>query len=388
MELELEEPDRPADGPAGSEVRTGDGRARLVLAVVGVAALLGAALVVGRGGDAGSTTPTTPSTSTSTPATATTLPTPSTAPSPTVTPLPTVAPPVTAVPAAAGWFVWTFTDAGLVRVDLGTGATDLVTPVTGFGSFRPVGGDLVALPGGIGVATGSSQWFLPADGSVALPVSAVSGYLAPGRTADEVLVVQFLPEGARAAVWTVGDLPPTTYERVPVGSYPVGGADGALLLGAGAGGTYRWRPGEAPQRLTTDVPRGRAVGGRLPVQRCDDGLSCRQDLLDVVTGERRPLPPIAGPSALTVPSPVGGWTLEVEDRVSGPSLLARSVSGRTILLDRTFGGTTPVWSGDGAWVAWISDGAVQVWRAGTDARPEPLALDGGPPAGLLMTAGP
>jgi hypothetical protein len=382
------------DGPSEGLVETGGGRRVLVGAAVALT-LVAAAAVAGSGRDTAST-----STATSVPAPTTSVaavPTTDTeAMSPTTaarTPVSASSrsgregrrPTVQSIEAAEGLVMWTVTERGLMAVHLASGSRRQVTMPFDDDSFRPNGGTMTALGLGFGYSSSTAVWFLSLNGGAPVRLSSEAGALLPGADEAEVIVLQYLPQGARAALWQVGDPSPGSFVAVPQGSYPVGGAGGAVVLAAGAGGTYAWRPGEAASRVATDLPVGQVVHGRVPVRSCDEALRCTQVLLDIATGERLPLPQPDGPSAFLSPSPAGGWVLEID--ASTGALVARNAVGTGWVLDRSAGGVVPTWSPDGRWVLWPSGGGVAAWLVGTDAPAEVLALPGITANGSVLLPG-
>lgn len=259
--------------------------------------------------------------------------------------------------------------ATVTLVDLGSSVYDLQLTPIGL-MYRTGDGGLAQLRRAGGAATNLGD-----------PV----GYLGAGP-AGRAWFVRYGDGGNDPTFWyqDAGGRP--TEFSLPVGHGVPDGA-GGLLLDA-PGGTYRWVPGGGGPRRLSPGRLKLAGGGLALVDECDEAMQCADVLLDVGSGEHRPLPvPAPGTPAYTDGriSPDGRVLFVVHDIDTGaPSWSAVTLDGDTVPLGRlstnclSVGCTlAPQWSPDGRWVVWSPDqAALAAWRPGL-AEPVRVTLPDG-----------
>lgn len=383
------------DGEAGAaDVELGGGAHRwrgLVLGGVAVAGLLAAAVAVGGGGsDPAATPPTTDATTTTAPAP------PSTRARRTTTTLPPFeVTTLNGLPSEQTGLVLYASDRlgdAVSRLDLDAGTVE-TRRYRGMPLDR---GDPTLV-------------FAAGDGAVVLPAfyTDVDGIYVPDDPAAitrRVAVVEgslVLPSADPRLLWTLGPWDPSAQSvtLVDLGGTPVtdaftlprvaaiGGDDGwGRLVLLSPSGTYVL---DLTTRAMTRIDEEQALAwtaGWLLTTRCDESLQCRLRVVDRGTGEERLGIPVPDRFPEVFPSgqigrldPTGrrlawidGAALEVVDLFTGDG--SRFVAGHL-----AWGGrfTYPMlWSDDGRWLIWPSDGGdVNLWREGFPA-PRTVTVDG------------
>jgi hypothetical protein len=262
----------------------------------------------------------------------------------------------------------------LYAVDLDQGVFREVATMTYGDGELPILGDAIV------VSTDTAELLVHPDGATKMLGDPPETAFTAGRS-DAYWKVDFTDsQTPSVAIFVVIGAPEQRSVSIPAGFIPFAGDGvGGLLVSGPDERTYRLPPdGDTLVLLDTSSPLDTA-NGQMAALRCDETLKCRIEVVDLASGNRRPIPaskPQDGPASL---APDGAHLAQVITSPDGDRevlLVFNTATGDT-LLHAPYEGLSyqagpPRWSPDGRWLFWSDARGLEAWNID---RIQPLTID-------------